>query len=371
MGRTVTKLRGLALAALVGFAVARPVSALAQDTNTVGPPTLRDFQLAPTNQTSPVPEPEQEVPAQTPPPAPPPIAEPVPEAPTSLPVATPAPDATVSEDAPEEAAPPPQPATSAPAAPNPVTEAAPEAGNMIEAALPPAEVEPAPAAPPAPAPRKVDWTPWAGGGAVALSLLALLVWRRRRRTRDMDEAEIVEAEPEAAEPAVVGPRPWIELEFTPEKAVATDSDASVHFALSLVNQGDADARDVRIRVRMFNAAVDRREIDAFIAEPFTSDGAASPFAVNAQGELQLRSSVAMAKSDVRAVTIQGRALFIPMVAVNVVYAWGEGQSGRTSATYLVGTEAPVPAEKMGAFRLDLGPRIYRSVGGRRLEAAAV
>ena len=46
--------------------------------------------------------------------------------------------------------------------------------------------------------------------------------------------------------------------------------------------------------------------------------------------------------------------------------------GQISASYLVGVEGKAPSEKMGAFRLDLGPRIYRTVGQRphRLERRA-
>ena len=43
--------------------------------------------------------------------------------------------------------------------------------------------------------------------------------------------------------------------------------------------------------------------------------------------------------------------------------------GRTSRSWLVGREAETPPAKMGPFRLDLGPRIYRSVGQRQHELA--
>ena len=71
----------------------------------------------------------------------------------------------------------------------------------------------------------------------------------------------------------------------------------------------------------------------------------------------------------REINVQGRRLFIPMVAFNVVYEWGDGKSGQTSMSYLVGREPDVPSEKMGAFRLDLGPRVYRSVGQRPSQVA--
>ena len=63
-------------------------------------------------------------------------------------------------------------------------------------------------------------------------------------------------------------------------------------------------------------------------------------------------------------TVQGRRLFIPMVAFNVRYRFGEAGIGQTSASYLVGSESDPPVDKMGPFRLDLGPRVYRKVGQR-------
>jgi hypothetical protein len=54
-----------------------------------------------------------------------------------------------------------------------------------------------------------------------------------------------------------------------------------------------------------------------------------------------------------------------------VYEWGEGRTGQTSMSYLVGREPETPSTKMGAFRLDLGPRVYRSVGQRPSNVAVL
>ena len=58
---------------------------------------------------------------------------------------------------------------------------------------------------------------------------------------------------------------------------------------------------------------------------------------------------------------------MPVVAFNVVYEWGDGQTGQTSTSHVVGLEPSNPSAKMAPFRLDLGPRVYRSVGQRRTE----
>ena len=82
----------------------------------------------------------------------------------------------------------------------------------------------------------------------------------------------------------------------------------------------------------------------------------------------------MPKDEVRSIEVQGRTIFVPIVAINVAYDWGEGEnagSGRTSMSWLVGREPDKPSDKMGPFRLDLGPRVYRSVGQRPTQLANV
>jgi hypothetical protein len=161
-------------------------------------------------------------------------------------------------------------------------------------------------------------------------------------------------------------RPWLELEFRPDRAAATMTDASVQYELVIRNMGNAPAGNIRIEARMFNAgAGQEQEIGAFYAEPVRERTPPAIAVIPARGEIQIKSSVTMPKDQVREITVQGRRLFIPMVAFNVIYDWGNGRSGQTSKSYLVGREPETASEKMGAFRLDLGPRLYRSVGQRQ------
>ena len=85
----------------------------------------------------------------------------------------------------------------------------------------------------------------------------------------------------------------------------------------------------------------------------------------------LRSVVAMPKDLVREIEVNGRRLFIPTVAFNVMYEWGNGKKGRTSMAFLVGREPDTPSSKMSPFRLDQGPRIYRQVGQRPSQPAVL
>jgi len=58
------------------------------------------------------------------------------------------------------------------------------------------------------------------------------------------------------------------------------------------------------------------------------------------------------------------AMFVPLIAFNALYAWARGE-GQSSCSYLIGTQTK--GEKLGAFRLDLGPRIFRHLAAREYE----
>jgi hypothetical protein len=167
-------------------------------------------------------------------------------------------------------------------------------------------------------------------------------------------------------------RPQLELEFKADRAAATLTDASVQYELTIRNVGNAVAHNVRILPNMFNAGWEQeKEISDFFALPVKGDEpvAFSSFAPGA--DANLKGSIRLPREELREITVEGRRLFIPIVAFNVYYEWGDGRSGQTSMSYLVGREAPTPQDKMGAFRLDLGPRLYRSVGQRQASLAKV
>jgi hypothetical protein len=168
-------------------------------------------------------------------------------------------------------------------------------------------------------------------------------------------------------------RPWLQLEFRPDRAAATPTEAAVQYELIVNNVGNAIAKNIRIEARMFNAGSDQdREIKAFFASPTANDGRNSRvLAIPPRKGARVRNVVAMSKQDMREITVEGRRLFIPMVAFNVIYEWGDGKSGQTSMSYLVGREPGTPSQKMGPFRLDQGPRVYRSVGQRPSQTAVL
>ncbi len=387
--------RRLRAAAFVLFGLAAAgAPALAQNestsSNTIGPPQLKDFSL-PGQRTTP--------PADTPPA---PAAQPPAAAPRTPPAAAPrTPPATAPATDAERPAPAarttPAPAETAPAAAAPTPapgEPAPQA-----AAPPPAEILPAPSpetapvpAPVAAEPRGSTWLWPAAGGALLLAFAALLLLRRRRAAvereseRDSARGELggmlavaeprtppapePKPEPEPAPEAPAAPRPWIELDIVPERAAATENEVYVRYALTMTNTGGAAARNIRIDPRLFNASAEG-EMVSFFQGPIHEQSGSPHVVLPPGGSIKLNGQVAMPNAELREIELAGRRIFVPMVAINVAYDWADGGTGRTSRSWLVGREAEVPTEKMGPFRLDLGPRIYRSVGRREARRVMV
>jgi LPXTG-motif cell wall-anchored protein len=172
-----------------------------------------------------------------------------------------------------------------------------------------------------------------------------------------------------APPQPVGPRARLEVEFIPARASATADAAVVEFELVLRNVGDVPAANIRIDSRMFNASA-TKEMAEFLKGPI-HDTSGSPHVQIAPGdELRLASAMAMPKQDVREILMEGQRLFVPAVASIVAWDWGTDGRERIALSWLVGRETENRTAKMGAFRLDLGPRIYRQVGVRPLKLVA-
>jgi hypothetical protein len=354
-------LRSLPVGAAVAMLLAAAPAARAQDTNSVaapppapapavGNPQLRDFQLTPQRRIVTQPAPQAPAPVVA---APPPVtAQPTRTAPTRQAEARPSTPASARQPAAVR----PQPSQAAP---------------VPAVALPP----PAPVAlPPRPAPTPAT-APQSGGfpwlyalPVAALALLAFAWLRRRRRlaveVERADPAPAPVAAPPAPRPEPV-PRPWLELTLKAERASATLTETMVQFELEIANTGKSPARNLRIDVKMFNAGAEQdKEIGAFFRTAGRETTKLNLPGIGPDSVGVIRGEVAMPRDEMRAVVLEDKYLFIPVIAVNALYDWGDGRTGQTSRSYIVGRELQQPSEKMGAFRVDQGPRIWRTVGQR-------
>jgi hypothetical protein len=374
-GEMNVEMKGLSLGALGALLLCGAPAARAQDGNAIGNPQLRDFQLRPQQQQQqPVTQPAQQAPAPVVVAPPPPVAlRPQTQPPAQQqqgPQAEPRP----SVPAPRAQAPArtqrqpqaPAPGAAPVAAPPPVAE--PPAPIGIEP-LPPSSQPPAATTGPG-----IPWLYLLPPAFLVLIGLALVL-RRRRRARDEmfeEEAEapalpvaIVAPPAPRPEPAPV-PRPWLELSLKAERASATLTETIVSFELEIANTGKSAARNVRIDVKMFNAGAEQdSEIGAFFRTAGRETTKCHLSGVAAESIGVIQGQVTMPRDEMRAMVLDDKYLFVPVIAVNALYDWGDGRSGQTSKSYVVGRELQQPSEKMGAFRVDQGPRVWRTVGQRQ------
>ena len=153
-------------------------------------------------------------------------------------------------------------------------------------------------------------------------------------------------------------KPEIAIHFQPDRAVVTESDVMLQFDVVVANSGSAPARDVLVEARMVCAHPGQdAEIAAFFQQPIGKGDRIA--AIQPLGRISLKSSVRLPLEQLHSFQVEGRTLFVPLVAFNILYS-GNSQ---TSASFLVGRGTDAD-EKLAPFRLDLGPRIFRGLSSR-------
>jgi len=159
-------------------------------------------------------------------------------------------------------------------------------------------------------------------------------------------------------------RPWIEVELEPSQALITDEHAAIAFDVTLFNSGSAPARDVAIEACLFNAG---QKQDEQLSEFYTMEEKVTDKipAVAPMARVTLKSAVRMPRSAVQEYEIEGRKLFIPMVAINSRYRWSSGE-GQSAVSFLVGNAAN-DGDKLAPLRLRDGARGWTSLAARRYE----
>lgn len=375
---------------------------------------LQDFQLDPARDPNRPQAPEREGPeierlptTPTPTPSlPPPVT--ITPPPVQLPSPAPAQPATPRPTAPAPA----QPSRgTAPVAPSPAPAVPPTADVPTDAPAPQPEAEapmadstPVPASTPeetAPADPESASSGWLLPLALAAAaFIAFLLFRRRSRPKaaeidDTDASPEVEsvgdapsertvpATAAAPTPAPPAParrvreeaRPWVQIEFQAESARSTLVGAAVAYRLTLRNSGTRPAEQVEVGAFITNATAQQ---PALLAAFFSAPVAAPVHRIAAlqPGEaVELRGELRIDHGAIVPIRVQDRALLIPVVAFNAVYRWpaidGAPGAGQTGAAFIVGQESDPPRAKMAPFRLDQGPRQYRSVGSRPAQQAQV
>lgn len=244
--------------------------------------------------------------------------------------------------------------------------------------------------PPASAPPAPLWrADWLIAGALVLLVgVALLLWRRRRKgpsDGDADEVAVapITAEPRAhrppasepaspiasvpsdstpASPAVDAPRARLTLALRPRRGGINLVTATLDAELEIVNAGDAPAAAVQVAARLLSAHRDQQaELDALFAEPGVRPAVASFALAPGEGRV-LPLLLTLPRGAIRPIDMGGRAMFVPVAAVDVRYASGAGEA-QSAAAFAVGVERD-GAAKLAPFWLDGPARMHETLGAR-------
>ena len=354
----------LLLAVFAGSGVA-----IAQDAIPETPPELRDFRL----------DPERAAPQPQPAPTTQPVVV------TPPPAVSTAPERTTEQPRPRlerqnaEPTAEPLPARTSTDAPQP------KVVEPVIAIDTPEMIAAEPVPPVQPQESQIPYWQIAAGLALAGMLLLGVLWlRRRRRPSEMrnqahakpavEPAPVqraslpqpVAAAPEPA-PSPTTKKPNVTLDFVPEKATISFATLTVKGQLRLTNTGDAPAKGMKLRAGMISAGEQQgNAINAFHA-------ASSDIETQALGETKPGETIAMEMelsvplTEMQSFTLGEQKLMVPIMVANVAYRGsGEATTDIARIACMIGREATPPVPKMGALRLDLGPRSFAPLGQRPL-----
>ena len=313
-----------------------------------------------------------------------PIVQPLPP---RRPAPTPAPR-------PSTQVPAPAPTTATPA---PTTQ--PEIINAPPAGEPlPPPVKAEPGAPPpladgppplsAAAPEQIpEWLPLAAiGGLFALLGIGWLFWRRRRTRLALPAPEAEEATPPPApgpvakpvaarpvatpQPAAataLGRRADLDIVFEPLSAQSTLLNLRLRYAVTVRNTGQIAAEPVTVRIGLFAGSQVHPQ---GIAQWFGLADQPLHHAVDrveAGTDYRFEGELAAPLDALNPMTIDGRVLAIPLVAVDARYNHGTGEApidGQSARAFVIGREPQREGAKLAPFRLDQGPTSFAPLGQR-------
>ncbi len=159
------------------------------------------------------------------------------------------------------------------------------------------------------------------------------------------------------------------LALHPRRAGLNLLSATVETELVVRNDGTAAAQAIRIGAVLTGATPGQGgEVASLFAQPIGRP-ATPAFALAPGEERRVRLVVALARTEIRPLEAGGRALIVPVVAVNVLYETG-GADGQTANAFAVGIER-VDSAKLAPFWLDQPARMYEGLGVRPYGAALI
>jgi len=148
----------------------------------------------------------------------------------------------------------------------------------------------------------------------------------------------------------------------PLRCIVTDEAFIVEFEIDLFNSGSGPARNIHVAAALINASENQDQALASFFAQRPGPGDRIPV-IEPLKRVTFATQIVTARDQVQVLEVGGRLVFVPILAFNANYAWSS-KEGQTSVSYLLGRDGN--SEKLAPFRLDLGPRLFRTVGARPL-----
>ncbi len=116
-----------------------------------------------------------------------------------------------------------------------------------------------------------------------------------------------------------------------------------------------------IEAQLINA---NPQVDAAVGRFFSQSAGAGDRlpVIPPMSHVSIRTRLSAAAADLAPFIVEGRKLFVPVVAVNAHYRWGGGEL-KVSSSFLVG-RGEADGGKMAPFRLDRGARSWSGLAAR-------
>lgn len=161
--------------------------------------------------------------------------------------------------------------------------------------------------------------------------------------------------PSTPEPAL---RPWLEIDFVARRAGTNMTSATVDFELAIRNIGSVVANDVRVMVQLLTANPHQNAQLQTVFDRPTDQPIMAPFALDPQDTARINAVGTLAIEKINRLELEGRPMFVPIMAVRAVYSWADnrGDRGSTANAYILGVGRE-GQDKMQPLWLDSGPRM--------------
>lgn len=157
-------------------------------------------------------------------------------------------------------------------------------------------------------------------------------------------------------------QPQLALSLTPRRAGFNLVTATVEGELLVRNVGDTPVSAIRVGAALMEAGAGREsEVAGFFAQPVVRP-VKPPFTLAPGEERRVRVVVAQGRDQIRGVPANGRAMFVPVVAINAVHGAGDAP-GQAARAFAIGMER-ADNDRLVPFWLDLPPRMYDGLAAR-------